>query len=46
MDVINVYSKPKHRHHNKLVLLHNGIAYTNNGGISKYALRSAKLTFL
>lgn len=46
MDTIHIYNKPKHKNHNTLVLLRDGKAYTNNGGISKYALRSAKLTFL
>ena len=46
MDIINIYSKPKHIGHNKLVLLRDGVAYTNDGGISKYALRGAKIVFL
>ena len=46
MDIINIYSKPKHSTRNKIVLLRDGEAYTNNGGISKYALRGAKITFL
>ena len=46
MDIINIYSKPKHIGHNKLVLLRDGKAYTNNGGIRADSIKNAKITFL